>query len=113
MRQRRVPSIGAVQAVHVATWIEAGTRELATPSFVSPQSVICSTGSSPAKSCRSIRRARYARPGYRLGLELDSQRQGSVLGVVEQFLRGLLCELLWRQLAIGMIEDHAIRLPAT
>src|SRR5260221_14531301 len=27
-----VPSIGAVQPVHVATWIEAGTRELATPS---------------------------------------------------------------------------------
>jgi hypothetical protein len=25
VRQRRVPSIGAVQAVHVATWIEAGT----------------------------------------------------------------------------------------
>ena len=32
MRQRRVPSIGAVQPVHVATWIEAGTRELAAPS---------------------------------------------------------------------------------
>jgi hypothetical protein len=27
-----VPSIGAVQPVHVATWIEAGTRELAAPS---------------------------------------------------------------------------------
>jgi hypothetical protein len=27
-----VPSIGAVQPVHVATWIETGTRELATPS---------------------------------------------------------------------------------
>jgi hypothetical protein len=26
-----VPSIGAVQPVHVATWIEAGTRELAAP----------------------------------------------------------------------------------
>jgi Phage integrase, N-terminal SAM-like domain len=26
------PSIGAVQPVHVATWIEAGTRELAAPS---------------------------------------------------------------------------------
>jgi integrase/recombinase XerC len=52
----------AVQPVHVATWIEAGTRELATPSVVS-QSVICSTGSSPARSCRSIRRARCAGPG--------------------------------------------------
>ena len=27
-----MPSIGAVQPVHVATWIEAGTRELAAPS---------------------------------------------------------------------------------
>jgi len=27
-----VPSIGAVQPVHVATWIEAATRELAAPS---------------------------------------------------------------------------------
>src|SRR5947199_367732 len=27
-----VPSIGAVQPVHVATWIEAGTRQLAAPS---------------------------------------------------------------------------------
>jgi site-specific recombinase XerC len=27
-----VPSIGAVQPVHVATWIEAGSRELAAPS---------------------------------------------------------------------------------
>ena len=27
-----VPSIGAVQPVHVATWIEASTRELAAPS---------------------------------------------------------------------------------
>jgi site-specific recombinase XerD len=26
------PSIGAVQPVHVATWIEAGTREFAAPS---------------------------------------------------------------------------------
>jgi len=28
----RLPSIAAVQPVHVATWIEAGTRELAAPS---------------------------------------------------------------------------------
>ena len=28
-----VPSIGAIQPVHVATWIETGTRELAAPSF--------------------------------------------------------------------------------
>jgi hypothetical protein len=29
-----VPSITAVQPVHVATWIEAGTRELAAPSVL-------------------------------------------------------------------------------
>jgi hypothetical protein len=42
----RVPSIASVQPVHVATWIEAGTRELAAPasSNGSPQSVTCSTG---------------------------------------------------------------------
>src|ERR1700732_1986660 len=41
-----VPSIAAVQPVHVATWIEAGTRELAAPasSNGSLRSVICSTG---------------------------------------------------------------------
>ena len=41
-----VPSIGAVQPVHVAAWIEAGTRELATPasSNGSPRTVTCSTG---------------------------------------------------------------------
>jgi hypothetical protein len=44
-----------------------------------------------------------------LAFELDSQRQGSVLGVVEQFLRRLLCELLWRQLAIGMIHYEYMR----
>jgi hypothetical protein len=27
-----VPSIGALQPMHVATWIEAGTRALAAPS---------------------------------------------------------------------------------
>jgi hypothetical protein len=31
-----VPSIGAVQPVHVATWIEAGTREHAAPSARPP-----------------------------------------------------------------------------
>ena len=60
-----VPSIAAVQPVHVATWIEPGTRELAAPasSNGSLRSVICSTGSSPARSCRSIRPARCAGPG--------------------------------------------------
>jgi integrase/recombinase XerC len=30
-RRRAVPSIAAVQPVHVVTWIEASTRELAAP----------------------------------------------------------------------------------
>ena len=49
-----VPSIGDVQPVHVVTWIEADTRELAAPSSSngSPRSVICSTGLSPARWCR-------------------------------------------------------------
>jgi integrase/recombinase XerC len=32
VRGRGVQSIAAVQPVHVGTWIEAGTRELAAPS---------------------------------------------------------------------------------
>src|ERR1700739_3650058 len=35
-----VPSIGAVQPVHVATWIEASTRELAAPSVKQPLAAI-------------------------------------------------------------------------
>src|SRR6201993_107179 len=35
-----VPSIGAIQPVHVATWIEAGTRELAAPSVKQRLAVI-------------------------------------------------------------------------
>jgi hypothetical protein len=60
-----IPSIDAVQPVHVATWIEAGTRELVRPvsSNGSPRSVTCSIGSSPARSCRSTRPARCAGPG--------------------------------------------------
>jgi hypothetical protein len=48
-----VPSIAAVQPVHVGTWIEAGTRELAAPSVKQrlTRSVIRSIGSSPARSC--------------------------------------------------------------
>src|SRR6266852_4908215 len=36
-----VPSIGAVQPVHVATWIEAGTRDLAAPSVKQRLAAIC------------------------------------------------------------------------
>ncbi len=47
-------SIADVQPVHVATWIEAGTRELAAPSVKQrlAQFAIYSIGSSPARSCR-------------------------------------------------------------
>jgi hypothetical protein len=36
-----VPAIGAVQPVHVATWIEAATRELAAPSVKQRLAAIC------------------------------------------------------------------------
>jgi hypothetical protein len=51
-------SIAAVEPVHVATWIEAGTRELSAPSVSngSPRCGICSTGWSTARSCRSTQR---------------------------------------------------------
>jgi hypothetical protein len=60
-----VPSIGAVQPVHVATWIEAGTRELAAPSVKQRLAAIrhlfdwLVTG----QSSRSTRRHRCAGPG--------------------------------------------------
>ena len=46
-----VPSIVDVQPVHVATWIEAGTHELAAPSVKSGsrRCAICSTGWSTAR----------------------------------------------------------------
>jgi hypothetical protein len=39
-----LPSIGAVQPVHVATWIEAGTRELASPSVKLRRARPCGRG---------------------------------------------------------------------
>jgi hypothetical protein len=50
-----VPSIGAVQPVHVATWIEAGyarARGAERQSNGSRRSATCSIGWSPARSCR-------------------------------------------------------------
>ena len=60
-----VPSIVAVQPVHVATWIEASTRELAAPpsSNGSRRCGTCSIGWSTARSCRSTRLTRYAGHG--------------------------------------------------
>jgi hypothetical protein len=48
-----VPSIAAVQPVHVATWIEAGTREFALPSVNQRLAALrpYSTGWSTVKSC--------------------------------------------------------------
>ena len=53
-----VPSIAAVQPVHVAAWIEAGdarARGADASSSGSPRSATCSIGWSPARSCRSTR----------------------------------------------------------
>jgi site-specific recombinase XerC len=60
-----VPSIAAVQPVHVATWIEASTRELAAPSVKQRLAALatCSIGWSTARSCPSTRRTRCAGPG--------------------------------------------------
>jgi integrase/recombinase XerC len=57
VRGRSVPSIGAVQPVHVANWIEAGTRELAAPSVKQRLAAIrhLLTGWSPASSVRRPR----------------------------------------------------------
>jgi integrase len=58
-------SITDVQAVHVATWIEAATRELRrrASSNGSPRSGISLIGSLPARWCRLIRPVRCADPG--------------------------------------------------
>jgi len=61
--KRRRAVIGAVQPVHVATWIKAPTRELAAPpgsNNGSPPCVTCSTGWSTARSCRSTRHTQCA-----------------------------------------------------
>jgi site-specific recombinase XerD len=47
-----VPSIKAVQPVHIATWIEAGTRELAAPSVKQRLAAIRHLFELPARSCR-------------------------------------------------------------
>jgi hypothetical protein len=46
-----VPSIAAVQPVHVATWIEAGTRKLAAPSVKQRLAAIRGHWSEPARRC--------------------------------------------------------------
>jgi hypothetical protein len=55
-----VPSIAAVQPVHVATWIEAGTRELAAPRVKQRLAAIRRLFDwlVTARSCRLIRPAR-------------------------------------------------------
>jgi site-specific recombinase XerC len=57
-----VQSIGAVQPVHVATWIEAGTRELAAPSVKQWLAAIRHPFDWPVTGqvCRSIPPARCA-----------------------------------------------------
>ena len=60
-----VPSIAAVQPVHVGTWIEASTHELAAPSVKQRLAAIRHLFDwlVTARSCRSIRPARCAGPG--------------------------------------------------
>jgi hypothetical protein len=54
-----VPSIAAVQPVHVATWIEAGTRELAAPSDCKASILRCHRGGSlPCSAATGLARRR-------------------------------------------------------
>jgi site-specific recombinase XerC len=57
-----VPSIAAVQPVHVATWIEASTRELAAPSVKQRLAALRHLFDwlVKARLCRSTRRTRCA-----------------------------------------------------
>ena len=113
-----VPPIAAVQPVHVATWIEARTREFAAPasSSGSLQSAICSIGSSSVRSCRSTRRARCADPGNVLTCVLDpveapalleSIDTSTVVGLRDRALIGLMVYSFARiGAALGMtVED--------
>jgi hypothetical protein len=60
-----VPSIAAVQPLHVATGSRPGRARLPhrASSNASRRSATCSSGLSPAKWCRSVRPARCAGPG--------------------------------------------------
>ena len=63
-----VPSIGAVRPMHVATWVEAGTRELAAPSVKQRLAAIrhlfewaaCVTGSSISRTVARVARSSNA-----------------------------------------------------
>ena len=100
-----VPSIGAVQPVHVATWIEAGTRELAAPSLKQRLAAIrhlfdwLLTGQVvPVNPAASVRGPRHVvtsgqtpvlDPGEARAL-LDSIDTSTVVGLRDRALMGLM-----------------------
>jgi site-specific recombinase XerD len=117
-----VPSIGAVQPVHVATWIEAGTRELATPSVKQRLAAIrhlfdwLVTGQVvPVNPAASVRGPRHvATSGQTPVLDptearalLDSIDTSTVVGLRDRALIGLMVYSFARiGAALGMtVED--------
>jgi site-specific recombinase XerC len=117
-----VPSIGAVQPVHVANWIEAGTRELAVPSVKQRLAVIrhlfdwLVTGQVvPVNPAASVRGPRHVvTPGQTPVLDpsearvlLDSIDTASVVGVRDRALIALMVYSFARiGAALGMtVED--------
>jgi site-specific recombinase XerC len=117
-----VPSIGAIQPVHVATWIEAGTRELAAPSVKQRLAAIrhlfdwLVTGQVvPVNPAASVRGPRHVvtsgqtpvlDPGEARAL-LDSIDTASVVGLRDRALIGLMVYSFARiGAALGMtVED--------
>jgi class 3 adenylate cyclase/site-specific recombinase XerC len=117
-----VPSIGAVQPVHVATWIEAGTRELAAPSVKQRLAAIrhlfdwLVTGQVvPVNPAASVRGPRHVvTSGQTLVLDpsearalLDSIDTSTVVGLRDRALIGLMVYSFARiGAALGMtVED--------
>jgi integrase/recombinase XerC len=116
------PSIGAVQPVHVATWIEAGTRELAAPSVKQRLAGVrrlfdwLVTGQVvPVNPAASVRGPRHVvtsgqtpvlDPGEARAL-LDSIDTRKVAGLRDRALIGLIVySLAWIGAALGMtVED--------
>ena len=122
-----VPSIGAVQAVHVATWIEAGTRDLAAPSVKQRLAAIrhlfdwLVTGQVvPVNPAASVRGPRHVvtsgqtpvlDPAQARAL-LDSIDTASVVGLRDRALIGLMVYSFARiGAALGMsVEDVFTRI---
>ena len=122
-----VPSIGAVQPAHVATWIEAGTRELAAPSIKQRLAAIrhlfdwLLTGQvvpvNPAESMRGPRhvvtsgQTPVLDPAEARAL-LDSIDTSTVVGLRDRALIGLMVYSLERRHARKCGRDGEPRLDA-